>query len=82
MTPLFNWNTKQLFLYLEAEYENAQGVCPTFISDQVAFHYAEKVTRPLSPPRLPFLLTGWHFFLILYFHLLLLIDVLSLRFFP
>jgi len=26
LTPLFNWNTKQLFLYLEAEYENAQGV--------------------------------------------------------
>jgi len=26
LTPLFNWNTKQLFLYLEAEYENTQGV--------------------------------------------------------
>ncbi|KAF9030814.1 signal peptidase subunit [Hymenopellis radicata] len=26
LTPLFNWNTKQLFLYLEAEYENNQGV--------------------------------------------------------
>ncbi|TFK74278.1 signal peptidase 22 kDa subunit [Pluteus cervinus] len=26
LTPLFNWNTKQLFLYLEAEYANAQGV--------------------------------------------------------
>jgi len=26
LTPLFNWNTKQLFLYLEAEYENARGV--------------------------------------------------------
>ena len=26
LTPLFHWNTKQLFLYLEAEYENAQGV--------------------------------------------------------
>lgn len=26
LTPLFNWNTKQLFLYLEAEYSNAQGV--------------------------------------------------------
>lgn len=26
LTPLFNWNTKQLFLYLEAEYTNAQGV--------------------------------------------------------
>ncbi|KAF7979833.1 hypothetical protein HWV62_40567 [Athelia sp. TMB] len=25
LTPLFNWNTKQLFLYLEAEYENAKG---------------------------------------------------------
>jgi len=25
LTPLFNWNTKQLFLYLEAEYESAQG---------------------------------------------------------
>lgn len=27
LTPLFNWNTKQLFLYLGAEYTNAQGVC-------------------------------------------------------
>lgn len=26
LTPLFHWNTKQLFLYLEAEYANAQGV--------------------------------------------------------
>ncbi|EIW83499.1 signal peptidase 22 kDa subunit [Coniophora puteana RWD-64-598 SS2] len=26
LTPLFNWNTKQLFLYLEAEYENVKGV--------------------------------------------------------
>ncbi|KAF8893429.1 signal peptidase 22kDa subunit [Infundibulicybe gibba] len=26
LTPLFNWNTKQLFLYLEAEYTNTQGV--------------------------------------------------------
>ncbi|KAJ6487834.1 signal peptidase 22 kDa subunit [Mycena sanguinolenta] len=26
LAPLFNWNTKQLFLYLEAEYTNAKGV--------------------------------------------------------
>ncbi|KII92716.1 hypothetical protein PLICRDRAFT_51079 [Plicaturopsis crispa FD-325 SS-3] len=26
LTPLFHWNTKQLFLYLGAEYTNAQGV--------------------------------------------------------
>jgi Signal peptidase subunit len=26
LTPLFNWNTKQVFLYLEADYTNAQGV--------------------------------------------------------
>ncbi|RDX55219.1 signal peptidase subunit [Polyporus arcularius HHB13444] len=26
LTPLFNWNTKQLFLYVSAEYENKQGV--------------------------------------------------------
>ncbi|KDR76270.1 hypothetical protein GALMADRAFT_96780 [Galerina marginata CBS 339.88] len=26
LTPLFHWNTKQLFLYLEAEYINKQGV--------------------------------------------------------
>jgi hypothetical protein len=32
LTPLFNWNTKQLFLYLEAEYENAQGVSLTTVS--------------------------------------------------
>ena len=25
LTPLFNWNTKQLFLYLQAEYEDAKG---------------------------------------------------------
>ncbi|OAX39731.1 signal peptidase 22 kDa subunit [Rhizopogon vinicolor AM-OR11-026] len=30
-TPLFNWNTKQLFVYLEAEYTNAQGVNNTVI---------------------------------------------------
>jgi len=26
LTPLFNWNTKQVFLYLEAEYDNVKGV--------------------------------------------------------
>jgi len=26
LTPLFHWNTKQLFLYLEAEYTNGQAV--------------------------------------------------------
>lgn len=26
LTPLFHWNTKQVFLYLEAEYTNAKGV--------------------------------------------------------
>ncbi|KAI0745654.1 signal peptidase subunit [Earliella scabrosa] len=26
LTPLFNWNTKQLFLYVSAEYESKQGV--------------------------------------------------------
>ena len=26
LRPLFNWNTKQLFVYLEAEYMDAQGV--------------------------------------------------------
>ncbi|ETW81129.1 hypothetical protein HETIRDRAFT_440637 [Heterobasidion irregulare TC 32-1] len=26
LTPLFNWNTKQLFLYVGAEYTNAKGV--------------------------------------------------------
>ncbi|PPQ67490.1 hypothetical protein CVT25_006031 [Psilocybe cyanescens] len=26
LTPLFHWNTKQLFLYLEAEYANKKGV--------------------------------------------------------
>ncbi|KAF9241789.1 signal peptidase 22 kDa subunit [Melanogaster broomeanus] len=26
LRPLFHWNTKQLFVYLEAEYTNAQGV--------------------------------------------------------
>ncbi|KAL4073774.1 signal peptidase 22 kDa subunit [Scleroderma citrinum] len=25
LQPLFNWNTKQLFIYLEAEYSSAQG---------------------------------------------------------
>ena len=28
LTPLFNWNTKQLFLYVSAEYENKRGVSP------------------------------------------------------
>ena len=28
LTPLFNWNTKQLFLYVSAEYESKQGVSP------------------------------------------------------
>ncbi|KAI9061728.1 signal peptidase subunit [Trametes sanguinea] len=26
LSPLFNWNTKQLFLYVSAEYENKRGV--------------------------------------------------------
>ncbi|KAJ7584756.1 signal peptidase subunit [Mycena floridula] len=26
LSPLFNWNTKQIFLYLSAEYTNPQGV--------------------------------------------------------
>ncbi|KAJ6558063.1 signal peptidase 22kDa subunit [Mycena capillaripes] len=26
LSPLFNWNTKQLFLYLDVEYKNAKGV--------------------------------------------------------
>ncbi|KAJ6470618.1 signal peptidase 22kDa subunit [Mycena vitilis] len=26
LSPLFNWNTKQLFLYLDVEYQNAKGV--------------------------------------------------------
>ncbi|KAI0058116.1 signal peptidase subunit [Artomyces pyxidatus] len=26
LSPLFNWNTKQLFVYLEAQYTNTQGV--------------------------------------------------------
>lgn len=26
LTSLFNWNTKQLFLYLEAEYTDTKGV--------------------------------------------------------
>ncbi|CAL1705932.1 unnamed protein product [Somion occarium] len=26
LTPLFNWNTKQLFLYVSAEYTNPQGI--------------------------------------------------------
>lgn len=26
LTPLFNWNTKQLFLYVQAEYLDAKGV--------------------------------------------------------
>ena len=30
LTPLFNWNTKQLFLYVSAEYENKQGVRAAF----------------------------------------------------
>ncbi|KAG1889951.1 signal peptidase 22 kDa subunit [Suillus subluteus] len=31
LTPLFNWNTKQLFVYLEAEYTNAQGINNTVV---------------------------------------------------
>jgi signal peptidase complex subunit 3 len=34
LSPLFNWNTKQLFLYLDAEYTNAKGVRPAFILSQ------------------------------------------------
>ena len=33
LTPLFNWNTKQLFLYVSAEYETQQGVSPARILD-------------------------------------------------
>ncbi|KAF5392015.1 hypothetical protein D9757_003342 [Collybiopsis confluens] len=31
LTPLFTWNTKQLFLSLEAEYENIYGVNNTIV---------------------------------------------------
>ncbi|KAG2154449.1 signal peptidase 22 kDa subunit [Suillus bovinus] len=31
LTPLFHWNTKQLFVYLEAEYTNAQGINNTVV---------------------------------------------------
>ncbi|KAG9316851.1 signal peptidase 22 kDa subunit [Chiua virens] len=31
LRPLFHWNTKQLFVYLEAEYTNAQGVNNTVV---------------------------------------------------
>ena len=37
LTPLFNWNTKQLFLYLGAEYTNEQGV--RFFLDGFPFLY-------------------------------------------
>ena len=26
LTPLFHWNTKQVFLYVQADYKDAQGV--------------------------------------------------------
>ena len=26
LTPLFHWNTKQVFIYLQAEYNTTQGV--------------------------------------------------------
>ena len=35
LQPLFNWNTKQLFIYLEAEYANGQGVCHSFFFAQI-----------------------------------------------
>ena len=36
LTPLFNWNTKQVFLYLEAEYDNVKGVrCQPFVHSQL-----------------------------------------------
>ncbi|KIM69606.1 hypothetical protein SCLCIDRAFT_103113 [Scleroderma citrinum Foug A] len=31
LQSLFNWNTKQLFVYLEAEYSNVQGVNNTIV---------------------------------------------------
>lgn len=31
LSPLFNWNTKQLFVYLVAEYETASHVCYLFV---------------------------------------------------
>lgn len=46
LTPLFNWNTKQLFLYLEAEYENAQGVSLTLQSRSCV------QLSPITPPLL------------------------------
>jgi hypothetical protein len=36
LRPIFHWNTKQLFLYLSAEYNNTQGVCsPSHVSISV-----------------------------------------------
>lgn len=31
LTPLFDWNTKQLFLYIDAEYTSADGTQNTVV---------------------------------------------------
>jgi len=46
LTPLFHWNTKQLFLYLEAEYTNAQGVMnEVVIWDRIVRRKADAVIK-------------------------------------
>ena len=44
LTPLFNWNTKQVFVYLTAEYDG--GAKRTDISNKVTFWDKIVLTNP------------------------------------
>ncbi|GJE90099.1 signal peptidase subunit [Phanerochaete sordida] len=48
LTPLFNWNTKQLFLYLQAEYVDAKGVKNEVVIWDRIIHKKDKANLSLN----------------------------------
>ena len=48
LRPIFHWNTKQLFLYLSAEYNNTQGVC-RLSHVSISVRPARSCALPIAP---------------------------------
>ena len=48
LTPLFHWNTKQLFLYLQAEYVDAKGVKNEVVIWDRIIHSKERANLSLT----------------------------------
>ena len=45
LNPLFNWNVKQLFLYLTAEYETPNNQLNQVSPSRIAAVWSERTTR-------------------------------------